>query len=137
MKLRERLTQAVAIDGLPIVVALVLVMATFTLASPYFMTEENIRNLLTQTLFVILLAAGMTYVLIVGGIDLSVGSATGLSSAITLMSLMHGAPLLVGMLAGIGTGMLVGLVNGFFVAVLEINAFIVTLATLRDRKSVV
>lgn len=130
MKLRERLTQAVAIDGLPIVVALVLVTATFTLASPYFMTEENIRNLLTQTLFVILLAAGMTYVLIVGGIDLSVGSATGLSSAITLMSLMHGAPLLVGMLAGIGTGMLVGLVNGFFVAVLEINAFIVTLATL-------
>lgn len=130
MKFRERLARTVAIDGLPIVMALILVTVAFTLASPYFMTEENVRNLLTQTLFVILLAAGMTYVLIVGGIDLSVGSATGLSAAMTLMSLMHGAPLLVGMLAGVGTGMLVGLVNAFFVAVLEINAFIVTLATL-------
>lgn len=130
MSARERLVRIASIDGLPIAAALVAAAVFFTAASPFFLTGENIRNLLIQSVFVILLAAGMTYVLIVGGIDLSVGSTTGLSAAMTLMTVMNGAPWPVGILAGIGTGVVVGVINGFFIAILQINAFIVTLATL-------
>jgi ribose/xylose/arabinose/galactoside ABC-type transport system permease subunit len=130
MSVRVRLTQAVAIDGLPVAAALVLATVFFTVTSPFFLTQENIANLLTQSLFIIILAAGMTFVLIVGGFDLSVGAATGLSAATTLLVLMNDGPLPLGILAGVGTGMIFGIINGFFIAVMEINAFIVTLATL-------
>jgi ribose/xylose/arabinose/galactoside ABC-type transport system permease subunit len=130
MSLRTRLTQALAIDGLPVAAALALAVVFFSLASPFFLTQENISNLLAQSLFVIILAAGMTFVLIVGGFDLSVGAATGLSAATTMLVLMNGGALPLGILAGIATGMAFGIINGFFIAVMEINAFIVTLATL-------
>lgn len=130
MSVRERLTHAIAIDGLPVAAALALAMVFFSLASPFFLTQENIANLLAQSLFIIILAAGMTFVIIVGGFDLSVGAATGLSAASTMLVLMNGGGLPIGILAGIGTGMIFGIINGFFIAVMEINAFIVTLATL-------
>lgn len=101
MSVRTRLTQALAIDGLPVAAALALAVVFFSLASPFFLTQENISNLLTQSLFVIILAAGMTFVLIVGGFDLSVGAATGLSAAMTMMVLMNGGALPLGILAGI------------------------------------
>lgn len=130
MNIREKFGRAAAVDGLPIALALVVVIAYFSIASPFFMTGENIRNLLMQSIFTILLAAGMTFVLISGGIDLSVGSATGLSAAVTLLVLMNGGPLAAGIAAGVATGAVIGAINGFFIAVLGINAFIVTLASL-------
>ena len=130
MSVRSRLTQALAIEGLPVAAALAIAVVFFSLASPFFLTQENISNLLTQSLFVTILAVGMTFVLIVGGFDLSVGAATGLSAATTMLVLMNGGALPLGILAGIATGMAFGLINGFFIAVMEINAFIVTLATL-------
>ncbi|TFB65013.1 ABC transporter permease [Cryobacterium sp. Hz9] len=130
MSVRERLTQVVAIDGLPVAAGLVLATVFFTMASPFFLTQENIANLLTQSVFIIILAAGMTFVLIVGGFDLSVGAATGLSAATTMLVLMNDGPLPLAVLAGVGTGMIFGIINGFVIAVMEINAFIVTLATL-------
>lgn len=130
MSIRERFARIVSINGLPVAAALVVAVLFFSIASPYFMTGENIRNLLIQSVFIVILAAGLTFVLIAGGIDLSVGSTTGLSAAMTLMTLMNGAPLPLGLLAGVTTGLLVGLINAFFIAILQINAFIVTLATL-------
>lgn len=130
MNFRERLGRAASVDGLPIALALAAAVIYFSFASPFFMTGENIRNLLIQSLFIILLAAGMTFTLVTGGFDLSVGSVTGLSAAMTLMSLMNGAPLVIGILAGAATGVAAGAINGFFIAVLKINGFIVTLASL-------
>ena len=130
MSVRYRLTRAASIDGLPIALALAAAVFYFSITSPFFMTGENIRNLLIQSLFIILLAAGMTFTLITGGFDLSVGSVTGLSAAMTLMTLMNGASLVSGVLAGIATGVVAGAINGFFIAVLKINGFIVTLASL-------
>lgn len=127
---RNRILRIVGTDGVAVVIAFAVMVAFFSLASPFFLTEANLRNLFVESVFVILLAAGMTYVLIVGGIDLSVGSVLGLSAGTTLLTLMDGAPLVVGVLVGIGTGFLAGLLNGALIAGLGINDFIVTLGTL-------
>jgi ribose transport system permease protein len=66
---------------------------------------------------------------VVGGIDLSVGSVLGFSAGMTLFSLSHGAPVPLAVLIGVGTGAMVGLINGAIIAGLGVNDFIVTLAT--------
>lgn len=119
-----------AIDGVAVAIAFAVMVAYFSFASPFFLTETNLRNLFVESVFVILLAAALTYVLIIGGIDLSVGSVLGLSAGTTLLALMNGVPLVVGVLVGVGTGLAAGLVNGSLIAGLGINDFIVTLATL-------
>lgn len=127
---RDRITSLVATDGIAVGVALVVSLVVFSAASPYFLTGENVRNMLIESVFIVLLAAGLTYVLVVGGIDLSVGSVCGLSAGVTLYVLMDGHSLVVGIAAGVATGTLVGLVNGLLIALLGISDFIVTLATL-------
>ncbi len=126
----RRVTRLLAIEGFMIGLALVAIFVFFSLDSPYFFGGENIRNLLVQSLFVLVLALGMTFVLIGGGIDLSVGAVLGLSGATTLLALQHGAPMPVGLLVGLTTGVVAGMVNGFLITKLAISDFIVTLATL-------
>jgi ribose transport system permease protein len=125
-----RVSRALAVEGAAVGVAFVAMVIAFSVLSPFFLTPENLRNLLVESVFVVLVAAGMTYVLIVGGIDLSVGSVLGLSAATTLYALMSGVPLPLGIAAGIATGALAGIVNGAVITVLGVNDFIVTLATL-------
>ena len=126
----RHVTRLLAIDGFTVGLALVAVFVFFSLRSEFFFGGENIRNLLVQSTFVLLLALGMTFVLISGGIDLSVGAVLGLSAGTTLLALQHGFAWPLALLVGLGTGILVGLVNGFVVTQLGINDFIVTLATL-------
>ena len=126
----RRLTRVLAIDGFIISLALVTIFVFFSLDSQYFFAGENVRNLLVQSLFVLVLSLGMTFVLISGGIDLSVGAVLGLSGGTTLLALQHGAPMPVALLAGFATGTLVGIANGFAITKLAISDFIVTLATL-------
>jgi ribose/xylose/arabinose/galactoside ABC-type transport system permease subunit len=126
----RRLTRVLAVEGVAVGFAFVAMFAFFSLTSPFFLTGQNMRNLLVESVFVTLVAAGMTYVLVVGGIDLSVGSVLGLSSAMTLLTLMNGFPLWAGILAGIATGAVAGLINGAVIAGLGVNDFIVTLAML-------
>jgi ribose/xylose/arabinose/galactoside ABC-type transport system permease subunit len=127
---KDRVLRFVGIEGVAVAFAFVVMVVVFSIASPFFLTGGNLRNLFVESVFVILLAAGMTYVLVIGGIDLSVGSVLGLSAGTTLLALMSGAPTAVGILVGIGTGFLVGLLNGALIAGLGINDFIVTLGTL-------
>lgn len=124
------ITRVLAIDGFTVGLALVAIFVLFSLRSPFFFEADNIRNMLVQSLFVLVLALGMTFVLIGGGIDLSVGAVLGLSGGTTLLALQHGAPMPIALLAGLATGVVVGLVNGFLIAQLGISDFIVTLATL-------
>jgi ribose transport system permease protein len=126
----KRVTRVLAIEGVAVAIALIALFIVFTFSSKFFLTADNIRNLLVQSVFVVLVAAGMTYVLIVGGIDLSVGSVMGLSAGMTLLALMHGAPLLLGLLVGVATGAVIGLINGFVITALGVSDFIVTLAML-------
>ncbi len=96
-------------------------------ASPYFLTATNLTTVATGMIFDLLVASGMTLVLILGGIDLSVGSILGLSAVITTLSLQSGASIPVSIFVGLFVAGLCGAINGFGVAYLRIAPFIVTL----------
>ncbi|GAA5201843.1 hypothetical protein GCM10023346_47210 [Arthrobacter gyeryongensis] len=130
MSIFQRSSRVFAIDGVAVSIVFLIMCVYFAIASPYFLSPDNIYNTFVESVSAVLLAAGLTFVLISGGIDLSIGSNIGLSAAATLFAIMNGAPTLLAVLAGIATGLIFGLVNGAFVAGLGVSDFIVTLATL-------
>ena len=109
-------------------IGLIVLVIVLSFASDYFLTFNNILNILRQVSIIGIVAYGMTFVILSGGIDLSVGSVLALSSAITagVMSSTHSFALAV--LAGLATGALMGTFTGFLVSKAKMPAFIVTLA---------
>jgi ribose transport system permease protein len=95
-----------------------------------FLSVYNFQTIAAQTVMVGLGAIGMTFVIVSGGIDLSMGSVIALASVVTALSLQHEYSPLVSSLAGIGAGLLMGLLNGALVARLRVVPFIVTLGTM-------
>lgn len=114
--------------SLLVLAVMVIIMA---LVSPNFLTFANLFNISRQIAVMAIVAAGMTFVIISGGIDLSVGSNVALSG-IVLSWLIQSAGLPIGLalIAGLGVALLIGLLNGSFIAKLKIPFFIVTLATM-------
>lgn len=110
--------------------ALLLLSALLALASPNFLTLTNIPIVLRNASFVGMVALGETLVVLVGGIDLSVGTAAGLSAIVgALMLTRLGLHPFVVIPLTAAFGMSLGIVNAFFVARLRLNPFIVTLAS--------
>jgi ribose transport system permease protein len=110
---------------------LVFVVVLFAFLAPdRFLSTYNLATVLTQTVIVALGAVGMTFVIVSGGIDLSVGSTIALSSVVTAILLREGASPVAAMSAGVAVGALVGLVNGGIIAGAGIAPFIVTLGTM-------
>ena len=126
------------VPQLSISIAFVVVFIVFSLCTSSFLTSSNIVNMLRQSSTNLIIAIGMTYVLILGGIDLSVGSIACLS-AIVGASLMTGStgagtdlfaplPLLPSMLVAVVLAALCGLLNGLVITRLSLPPFIVTMA---------
>ena len=115
--------------------ALIVLFAIFSVASPNFLQFDNIVGILLATSVNGVLALGVTFVIITGGIDLSVGTVMTLSAVMTavFISVWH-LPLPLGILAGLATGGLAGLVNGSLVARMRIPPFIATLGMLNIAK---
>jgi ribose transport system permease protein len=111
-----------------IFVALALECLVVAVATDTFFTSSNLVNVLRQNAFIAILAAGMTFVILTGGIDLSVGSVVGLSGVMCAGLLGAGAGVPLSVLAGIGVGLAAGMINGLAVTVLRVPAFVVTLA---------
>ncbi|GAB2976996.1 MAG TPA: multiple monosaccharide ABC transporter permease [Actinotalea caeni] len=112
-----------------IVVAFVVICGLFTFLNSNFLSPGNLTNLVLQYSYILILAIGMMIVIIGGHIDLSVGSLVALTGAVAaVVVIRHGQPWWVGVLAALGVGLLVGAWQGFWVAVVGIPAFIVTLA---------
>ena len=99
-------------------------------ASPYFLTSENISNLLEQAAVLAIVAFGMTAVIVAGHFDLSVGSGVGLVGVVAAITMLDTGSIVLGVLAGIGAGCGLGLVNGVVVTVFRVPSFIATLAML-------
>jgi ribose transport system permease protein len=111
--------------------ALILLIVFFSVANPYFLTFDNFVNILIATSVVGVMALGETFVIITGGIDLSVGTVMTLSSVMTAVAITNlGLPIPVGVVVGILTGGLMGLLNGVLIARLGLPPFIATLGTL-------
>jgi ribose transport system permease protein len=96
--------------------------------TPIFMTFGNWSALLLQVSIECIVAIGMTVLLVSGGFDLSVGSTFALGGAVTAMAIVWGVPPLVAALLGLGTGAVIGFLNGFIIARIGINPFVTTLA---------
>jgi ribose transport system permease protein len=111
-------------------IGLILIIAVFAMLVPGFVSERNLINILQQSSINACIALGMTLVIISGGIDLSVGPTAAISAVLTASLLVAGYPVPVAIVAGLGIGMICGLVNGVLVAYVGLQPFIVTLGTL-------
>ncbi|MDL2237105.1 ABC transporter permease [Christensenellaceae bacterium OttesenSCG-928-K19] len=114
--------------GLVIFVAAIMVI--MSILSPSFLTASNLTNVLRQSVFIMLLGFGMTFVLTTGGIDLSVGVVMALSGGMTGWLLSFNVNIVPALIAGFAMGTLVGAGNGLMVTKLRITPFIATLATM-------
>ncbi len=97
------------------------------IASPVFLTKENIEAILLALSVEGTIAVGMVILLISGGLDLSVGSTLGLTGVVTGLALTAGLPAFPAILCGLLSALAVGVVNGLLVAKMKINPFITTL----------
>ena len=111
--------------------ALVILFIVFSLASPFFFTLSNIIGILVSTAVNGLLAIGVTFIIISGGIDLSVGTVMTLSAVMSAVVVSNmGLPNILGVLAAVLTGTFAGVLNGLMVAKLKLPPFIATLGML-------
>ena len=123
---------------LGIIITLAVECLILSLLSPYFLTARNLLNVMRSISITGIVAAGMTMVLISGGLDLSVGSVIGLGGIVTAYSLSNlGLPLPVALFLGIASGAVVGLCISLLVTKLNINSFIVTLGFLSVCRGVI
>jgi ribose transport system permease protein len=113
--------------GVIVLLLLVGVVASFTI--PVFFTLQNIMNLLSGSYFVMLLVAGMTVVLISGGIDLSIGSVMALCAGVVAQLALKHLPVPIVIIVAFIVGALVGCLNGIMVTFVGLPDFIATLAT--------
>ncbi|GHD44480.1 ABC transporter permease [Mycetocola manganoxydans] len=121
--LRAKLQQSLAFGTLIVLVIF------FSIASNNFFSWSNISSILLATAVIGILALGTTFVIITGGIDLSIGTGMTLAAVMTGIFLVNmELPLIVGVLGGLATGALMGLINGLNIAVLKLPPFIATLA---------
>jgi ribose transport system permease protein len=115
-----------------VLIALIAEGAIFSAMSPYFFTPENLLNVSLQTSIIAIIAAGMTFVILTAGIDLSVGSVVAFTGVITTALLHADVPLAVAfpaaILAGLCIGALSGAVAGALITKVNITPFIATLA---------
>ncbi len=110
-----------------LLLAIILLAAVLSTLSEHFLTMQNALNLLLQATVNATIAAGMTLVILTAGIDLSVGSVLALTAVVTADVLQMGVPVPLAVLAGLGLGAAVGVVNGLLITHGRIPPFITTL----------
>jgi len=116
---------------LPIVVGLLVIWGVFQLANDKFLSPLNLTNLMAQISALGTIAVGAVLILLLGEVDLSAGSVSGLCAAVmAVLNVKIGVPGPVAVLAGLATGLAIGLFQGFWVTRFKIPSFIVTLAGL-------
>lgn len=131
MKDRSLIKKIFSFRETGVVIALIVLMVIFTCSTEIFLTGNNLLNITRQISVTSLLAISMTFVIITGGIDLSVGSVIAFSGIMAASMIKdYDMPVLFGMLAGVVLGLVTGLVNGLFISYLKMPAFITTMGTM-------
>src|SRR4051794_32563220 len=119
----------VPLTNLGLVLSLIGLCALFTVESQYFLTTNNGLNIGRAAAYTGIAAAVTTLVLIGGGLDLSIGAVMALVGVVAARMLAAGQPLWLTLVASLGVGAAVGVVNGSVVTFVGVNPFIVTIAT--------
>lgn len=126
----------VRVGVLPLLLAVAVIV--FSLLSPNFLTGQNLLNVARQSTFLAMVAMGQMLALLTGGFDLSVGKTLAITSVVGALVMAGakssfpdavGVAIALGMVAGIGAGTLVGVVNGIGVALFDVSPFMMTLGT--------
>ena len=113
-----------------VMLILIALMVLFSFSSPYFLTLRNLTNIVTQNTYFIIAAIGLSFVMIGGGIDLSIGYQMSLVGVVTAMSMVEfHLPVWLAVLIGILLGTFLGFFNGTIVANIKVFPLIVTIAT--------
>lgn len=121
--LKRQLQQSLAFG------TLIVLVIYFAIAAPGFASWDSVTSILLQTAVVGILAIGTTFVIITAGIDLSIGTGMALAAVMTgVVTVNLGMPIWAGVIAGVATGALMGLVNGVNVTIFKLPPFIATLA---------
>ena len=118
-------------------IVLLVAVGALTLASPEFLTGNNLANLARQVAIFGILAIGQLMVILTGGIDLSVGSILGLAGAVTAQLLVSGVPIIPAILIGVVVGGVLGIANGVLVTRFKLPPFIATLGMLGIARGIV
>ncbi|MFP4302594.1 MAG: ABC transporter permease [Spirochaetaceae bacterium] len=123
--MKEQVTNILKTYGM--IIAFVVVCAVLAVLSPVFLTMNNVLNVIRQSSIIGIMAVGVTFVILSGGIDLSVGSVMAVSGMIAAGSLDSGAGVGAAILIALAVGVAAGLINGLLVTVAGITPFVVTL----------
>jgi ribose/xylose/arabinose/galactoside ABC-type transport system permease subunit len=115
-------------NALPVAMAVIVIF--FAVSEPAFLTTDNLIGIVRQVAMIGIMAVCMTFVIMTGGVDLSVGPVLALAGLVAFFALRAGMPLPIVILAGLAVGALIGLANGLIVAYLALPPIIVTLAML-------
>ncbi|WUJ68612.1 sugar ABC transporter permease [Kribbella soli] len=119
------------LGSVPVVVGLIIIWAVFQIANGSFLSSRNLVNLTLQTTSVGVIALGIVLVLLLGEIDLSVGSVSGLSAAVVAVTFVNESwPLVLSLVVGVAVGVVVGLFYGALYTRFGVPSFVITLAGL-------
>ncbi|MEL3900282.1 ABC transporter permease subunit [Treponema phagedenis] len=130
MDIKSKFTNRIKLQDIGSFLALLFLILLISIFSPDFRTFNNFLSLLRQSAINGLIAFGMTFVILTGGIDLSVGSVLSLTAALSAGLIKAGAPVPLVMLLALLMGLCFGLINGIMVAKTKIQPFIATLITM-------
>lgn len=117
-------------------IGLIALVVVFSILSSSFLTAYNIMNIARQSSINLMLAVGMTFIILTGGIDLSVGGVAALVGTLVAGCLMNGMNLVVSLIIGLIIGLVAGTFNGACVAYAKIPPFITTMATVSIARSI-
>jgi D-xylose transport system permease protein len=127
----KRRTRSGELGSLPVVVGLVVIWVIFGLKTSAFLSAENLSNLSVDIVGTGMIAIGIVCVLLLGEIDLAVGSVSGLASAVfAVLNINHGMSEWLAFILAVVSGAVLGAIHGFFFARIGVPAFVVTLAGL-------
>jgi ribose/xylose/arabinose/galactoside ABC-type transport system permease subunit len=118
------------IGTLALPLATLIAVVAFTAAEPAFLTSDNLVGIVRQMALVGIMATCTTFVIMTGGVDLSVGPVLAIAGLVSFFALDAGYPLIVVVGAGLSVGIVVGLLNGATISILGLPPIIVTLASL-------
>ena len=120
------------------IIALIFLLTIITqIGNPVFLSGDNVINILRSCSYVLITALGMTFIMIAGGIDLSVGSCVGLGGIMSGFALQAGIPVLPSIIIGLLAGTIIGVINGYFIVKFGIAPMIMTLGTLYIARGII
>jgi ribose transport system permease protein len=131
------LKKAMNMNGIGIIAAYVVVLIGLSIACPNFLTVSNFMVGIRQAVFTAIVGFAMTFIIAMGGIDLSVGSTVGITGMLVAALMLGGCNIYLAMLITILLGAVIGLINGVLVTKMGITYFIATLGTMSILRGVI